>query len=115
MKFFKKFLSCFLPLILTGCSVEINVDTMLTPPKLSGEQEQIYQALQEAAGSDIRLKYPKSGSYLSAFIIADIDEESGEESGEEPSGEPSGDEPGDELDEELPGESSEEPDEEFGE
>jgi hypothetical protein len=52
---------------------------MLTPPKLSGEEEQIYQALQEAAGSDIRLKYPKSGSYLSAFIIADIDEESGEE------------------------------------
>ena len=79
MNFFKKFLACFLPLILTGCSVEINVDTMLTPPKLSGEQEQIYQALQEAAGSDIRLKYPKSGSYLSAFIIADIDEESGEE------------------------------------
>ena len=79
MNFFKKFLFCLFPLLLTGCSVEINVDPMLTPPKLSGEQEQIYQALQEAAGSDIRLKYPKSGSYLSAFIIADIDEESGEE------------------------------------
>ena len=79
MNFLKKFFACLLPLILTGCSVEINVDTMLTPPKLSGEQEQIYQALQEAAGSDIRLKYPKSGSYLSAFIVADIDDESGEE------------------------------------
>ena len=70
---------CFLPLMLTGCSLNVNVDTMLTPPKLSGEQEQIYQALQEAAGSDIRLKYPKSGSYLSAFIIADIDSDAGEE------------------------------------
>ncbi len=78
MNFLKK-LFCFLPLFLTGCSVNINVDTMLTPPKLSGEQEQIYQALQEASGSDIRLKYPKSGSYLSAFIVADIDGDQGEE------------------------------------
>ena len=64
---------------LTGCSVDINVDAMLTPPKLSGEQEQIYQALQDTAGSGIRLKYPKSGSYLSAFTIADIDGDPGEE------------------------------------
>lgn len=74
-----KKLFLFLPLFLSGCSLNVNVDTMLTPPKLSGEQEQIYQALQEAAGSDIRLKYPKSGSYLSAFIISDIDSDAGEE------------------------------------
>lgn len=66
-------------LFLSGCSVNINVDTMLTPPKLSGEQEQIYQALQDTTGSAIRLKYPKSGSYLSAFIIADIDNDNGDE------------------------------------
>jgi hypothetical protein len=59
--------------VMTGCSVGINVDTMLTPPKLSAQQEQIYQALKNSKGSDIRLKYPKSGAYLSAFIIADID------------------------------------------
>ncbi len=58
---------------LTGCSVGVNVDTMLTPPKLSTQQEQIYQALVDTTGSDIRLKYPKQGSYLSAFIIEDID------------------------------------------
>ena len=79
MKFLKKILCPLFSLMLTGCSVSINVDTMLTPPKLSGEQEQIYQALQEAEGSDIRLKYPRSGSYLSAFIIADIDNEAGKE------------------------------------
>ena len=75
-----KLLFCVLfSLLLSGCSISINIDTMLTPPKLSGEQEQIYQALQEAAGADIRLRYPKSGSYLSAFIVADIDNDAGEE------------------------------------
>ena len=80
LKEYKKF--GFLLLFLcffTGCSIGINVDTMLTPPKLSGEQEQIYQALQDTAGTGIRLKYPKSGSYLSAFIIADIDADDSEE------------------------------------
>lgn len=66
------FLTAF-AVMATGCSVGINVDTMLTPPKLSGQQEQIYQALKDSTGSDIRLKYPKRGAYLSAFIIADID------------------------------------------
>lgn len=79
MKFLHRIIACLLPVLLTGCSVEINIDALLTPPRLSGEQEQIYQALQEAAGSDIRLKYPKSGSYLSAFIIADIDNDESEE------------------------------------
>lgn len=69
--------SCIL--CFSGCSIGINVDTMLTPPKLSGEQEQIYQALEDAAGTGIRLKYPKSGSYLSAFIIADVDADDSEE------------------------------------
>ena len=72
MKIFSCFVLCCV-LCFSGCSIGINVDTMLTPPKLSGEQEQIYQALEDAAGTGIRLKYPKSGSYLSAFIIADID------------------------------------------
>ncbi|MBR2088091.1 MAG: hypothetical protein IJ906_13335, partial [Oscillospiraceae bacterium] len=59
--------------VMTGCSIGINVDTMLIPPKLSAQQEQIYQALKNSTGGDIRLKYPKRGAYLSAFIIADID------------------------------------------
>lgn len=80
MKHFLKVIFCLLVTVLcSGCSLNVNVDTMLTPPRLSGEQEQIYQALQESAGADIRLKYPKSGSYLSAFIIADMDEDAGEE------------------------------------
>lgn len=61
------------PLFLSGCSLNGSIDTMLTPPKLSVEQEQIYKALQDVAGQNISLKYPKSGSYLSAFIVDDID------------------------------------------
>ena len=66
-------------LAMTGCSIGVNVDTMLTPPKLSARQEQIYQALKNSTGGDIRLKYPKRGAYLSAFIIADIDNDKADE------------------------------------
>lgn len=51
----------------------------MAPPKLSVEQEQIYSALTDAAGTSISLKYPKSGSYLSAFIVEDIDGDGGTE------------------------------------
>lgn len=51
----------------------------MAPPKLSVEQEQIYNALTDATGSSISLKYPKSGKYLSAFIIEDIDGDGGNE------------------------------------
>ena len=66
-------------LMLTGCSASINVDQMLTPPKLSAQQEQIYQALTDATGTDIRLKYPKRGAYLSSFIVEDIDDDGADE------------------------------------
>lgn len=60
-------------LLLTGCSFTSGIDTLILPPKLSHQQEHIYNALKTYAGTNISLKYPKSGDYLSAFIIADID------------------------------------------
>ena len=65
--------------LMTGCSFGTSIDTLMAPPKLSVEQEQIYNALTDAAGSSISLKYPKSGSYLSAFIVEDIDGDGGNE------------------------------------
>ena len=65
--------------MLTGCSFGTNIDNLMTPPKLSVEQEQIYAALKGAAGTSISLKYPKSGKYLSAFIVEDIDGDGGNE------------------------------------
>lgn len=65
--------------LLTGCTFGASIDTLMTPPKLSVEQEQIYNALTDAAGTSISLKYPKSGKYLSAFIVDDIDGDGGNE------------------------------------
>ncbi|WP_044975631.1 hypothetical protein [Ruminococcus sp. HUN007] len=64
---------------LTGCTIVSGIETYLKPPKLSEQHEQIYNALINTEGSKISLKYPKSGSYLSAFVVADIDDEPTEE------------------------------------
>lgn len=61
------------PVLLTGCTFGSSIDNLMAPPKLSAQQEQIYGALTEATGQNISLKYPKSGKYLSAFIVEDID------------------------------------------
>ncbi|MBQ9808531.1 MAG: hypothetical protein IJM55_06650 [Ruminococcus sp.] len=58
---------------LSGCTFGSSIDNLMAPPKLSMEQEQIYSALTDATGTSISLKYPKSGKYLSAFIVDDID------------------------------------------
>ena len=67
------------PLLLTGCSLNTSIDALLTPPKLSTQQEQIYTALKNFTGPNISLKYPRAGDYLSAFIVDDIDNDSEEE------------------------------------
>ncbi|HAG13047.1 MAG TPA: hypothetical protein DCG49_04205 [Ruminococcus sp.] len=64
---------------LPSCNFTSSVDTMLRPPRLTLEQEQIYQALQTAAASQIILKYPKSGEHLSAFTVADLDQDGSKE------------------------------------
>lgn len=66
-------------LMLSGCSFGASVDSLLVPPSLSQEQEQIYQALQNAAGKDIKLQYPKTGDHLSAFILSDLDGDDADE------------------------------------
>ena len=60
-------------LFLCSCSFGASIDTLLVPPSLGMEQEQIYNALQNAVGKDIKLQYPKTGDYLSAFILSDLD------------------------------------------
>ena len=63
-------------MFLSGCNVWTGgVDTLLSPPKLSKQQQEIYQALTNSIDTKISLKYPKSGDYLSAFIVANFDDE----------------------------------------
>ncbi len=65
--------------MLSSCTFGASIDTLMAPPKLSVEQEQIYSALTTAHGTAISLKYPKTGKYLSAFIVEDIDGDGGNE------------------------------------
>lgn len=67
-------------IILTSCTgVNFSVENLLAAPKLTDEQSQIHEALISAVGRNITLKYPKNGNYRSAYVIADIDDESTDE------------------------------------
>lgn len=72
-------LFCILLGVLTGCTPGASVDSMLKPPSLSEEQQQIYLALQNAVGSGITLQYPRAGEYLSAFTVVDLDADGDDE------------------------------------
>lgn len=65
----------FCSVFMTGCSLGGSVDSLLSPPKLSEEQNAVYDALIRSVGKDIRLKYPRAGEYRSAFVFSDIDSE----------------------------------------
>lgn len=65
----------FCSAFMTGCSLGGSVDSLLSPPKLSKEQNAVYDALIRSVGKDIRLKYPRAGEYRSAFVFSDIDSE----------------------------------------
>lgn len=67
---------CFLN---CGCSFSASMENLLTPPKLTEEQEEIYRELISSVGRNIKLKYPRSGDYRSAFVLHNIDGEPGDE------------------------------------
>ena len=60
---------------MAGFSLGGSVESQQSPPRLSEEQNAVYDALIRSAGKDIRLKYPRSGEYRSAFVFANIDSE----------------------------------------
>ena len=58
---------------LTGCSTaNITNGDLLAPPKPAGEMYEIQKALEKAVKSSVKLKYPTSGDYRSAFILKDL-------------------------------------------
>lgn len=65
---------------MTGCTgVNLSVESLLAAPKLTEEQSLIHEALISAVGRNITLKYPRSGSNRSAYVIANVDSEPTEE------------------------------------
>ena len=63
--------------MLGGCSatnVITSVDALLRPPRLTDDQNDIYDALAAyLSGREMHLVYPQQGDYLSAFIQQDLD------------------------------------------
>ncbi|MEG0664240.1 MAG: hypothetical protein RR483_03990 [Clostridia bacterium] len=58
----------------SSCSQEMfNLDELMHPPKMGEEQAQIYEALTAVVGTNITLRYPKSGENRSAFTMEDLD------------------------------------------
>lgn len=67
-------------MMLTSCSasnVITSVDALLRPPRLTDDQNDIYDALTSyLSEKDMHLVYPQKGEYLSAFIQQDLDGDS---------------------------------------
>jgi hypothetical protein len=55
-------------LLLTGCAFGA-VEDMLSPPRLTDEQQAVYTALADSKGTGFKLKYPRTGEHRSAFVI----------------------------------------------
>lgn len=64
--------------VMSGCGVITSADSLMSPPKLTEQQNMIYEALTEAAGK-VRLVYPENGSHRSAYIMSDFDGDGMEE------------------------------------
>lgn len=78
-KIIRAALAAALTITLAGCSMSVSVETLLSPPTLSAEQEEIYRELEKSVGRNIKLKYPRGGDYRSAFVVRDIDGDDGDE------------------------------------
>lgn len=67
----------FVAVAFTGCSIPSmigSVDTMLVPPRLTDDQNDIYDALTaHLSGDGMHLVYPQKGENLSAFILCNLD------------------------------------------
>lgn len=64
-------LSALLMFVFSGCA-SFDVQNLLSAPKLEGELYPVQQALEDAVGDEITLKYPISGEYRSAFVLQDL-------------------------------------------
>lgn len=63
-------------LALTSCALpQTSVDSLLTPPRLNEEQNEIYAALVRETGDDIKLLYPQRGDNRSAILVTNLDAE----------------------------------------
>ncbi len=63
---------CFIltVILFSGCSdISFGEQTILRPPRATGDRAEIQTVIKEQAGSDYMLKYPQSGDYRSAVTL----------------------------------------------
>ena len=66
--------------VLSGCNViGSDADSLLRPPKSMGDEAEIEELISKTASNGYTLKYPKSGSYRSAIVMQDLDNDEKEE------------------------------------
>lgn len=68
-------------LLLSACSgVQLGVNELLAPPRLTAQQSAIYDAVELAVGTNaFKLKYPRRGDNLSACVLDDLDKDGRDE------------------------------------
>ncbi|MBQ4538790.1 MAG: hypothetical protein II995_04190 [Oscillospiraceae bacterium] len=68
-------------LMLTSCSgLQFGVNELITPPRLTAQQSEIYDAIELAVGTDaFKFRYPRRGENLSACVFHDLDHDGDEE------------------------------------
>lgn len=68
-------LALFLMVALSGCTVvSTDVTALMSPPKLTKQQQAIEQALSSAlGGASYTLRYPHNGDYRSSFVLHSFD------------------------------------------
>lgn len=81
----KKILFCIVTAVLlsfvfSGCAViPADISELERPPKLTGEQQAIENALESKVGNKFTLKYPLNGDYRSAFVLKDLNHDGNNE------------------------------------
>lgn len=71
-------LSALIAVVFSGCA-SFDVQNLLLAPKLEGDMYPVQQALEDAVGDSITLKYPISGEYRSSFVLKDLNGNGSEE------------------------------------
>lgn len=68
-------------LLFCSCGgVQLGVNELLSPPRLTAQQSAIYDAIELAVGTDtFKLKYPRRGDNLSACVFDDLDKDGKDE------------------------------------
>ncbi|MDD2956609.1 MAG: hypothetical protein PHD67_09900 [Oscillospiraceae bacterium] len=62
-------------LMLSACAdLQQTTEDLMRPPQLTQQQAELFTALENAIGvNGVKLKYPRSGRYRSAFVLYDLD------------------------------------------